>query len=350
MIPSSPLRSTHHKLGKRHRNQHPFSRRHPLRSPAAAPVEEESVLSAAKGLAAEVQAGLAESTADEANEKEYERVANEAFGPNAQFGPLSPVVLGVDDSPTVRKLVTMTLQAEGYRVETAEDAMAAIDQLKKFTPALILLDVSMPHLDGYKLCKLIKGQEKTKYIPVVMLSGKDRVFDKIRGQMAGCNGYLSKPFVASDLLKQVSNSCPETRKLAQLHSPQTSRLSPRRNFRDRPVNDNSNEIRVLVVDDSPTSLKFTVDSLSKAGFNTEVARDGDEATDLAESTQPDVIVLDIILPKKNGFQVCRELKANPKTRHSRIVLLSSKNREADRSGVKAREPMRISPNLTNPRH
>ena len=96
------------------------------------------------------------------------------------------------------------------------------------------------------------------------------------------------------------------------------------------MTDTSKDIRVLVVDDSPTSLKFTVDSLSKAGFQTEVARDGDEATSLAVANQPDVIVLDIILPKKNGFQVCRELKAHPKTRDARIVLLSSKSREADR--------------------
>ena len=165
------------------------------------------MLATAQDFAAEVQAAAADSD-EEAESKEYERLANEAFGPNATFGPLAPVVLGVDDSPTVRKLVTMTLQGEGYRVETAEDAMAAIEVLKKFTPAMILLDVSMPNLDGYKLCKLIKGQEKTKYIPVVMLSGKDRVFDKIRGQMAGCNGYLSKPFVASDLLRQVEQFVP----------------------------------------------------------------------------------------------------------------------------------------------
>lgn len=88
--------------------------------------------------------------------------------------------------------------------------------------------------------------------------------------------------------------------------------------------------RVVVVDDSPTSLKFAADTLRDAGFDVTTARDGEEAIDIISGNPPDVVVLDIILPKKNGFQVCRELKTNPDTRQTRIVLLSSKSQETDR--------------------
>ena len=87
---------------------------------------------------------------------------------------------------------------------------------------------------------------------------------------------------------------------------------------------------VLVVDDSPTSLRFAADSLREAGFDVSLARDGEEAIETVSNSRPDVVVLDIILPKKNGFQVCRELKTNEGTRDVRIVLLSSKSQEADR--------------------
>jgi twitching motility two-component system response regulator PilG len=61
----------------------------------------------------------------------------------------------------------------------------------------------MPRLDGYKLCKFVKKHERTRSIPVIMLSGKDGVFDKLRGKMSGCNDFLSKPFDAAVLLQKI---------------------------------------------------------------------------------------------------------------------------------------------------
>ena len=61
----------------------------------------------------------------------------------------------------------------------------------------------MPRLDGYKLCKFVKRNQGTKHIPVILLSGKDGVFDKMRGKMSGCDGYITKPFESNDLLEKV---------------------------------------------------------------------------------------------------------------------------------------------------
>ncbi len=87
---------------------------------------------------------------------------------------------------------------------------------------------------------------------------------------------------------------------------------------------------VVVVDDSPTSLRFVADTLRGAGYEVATAKDGEEAIELITANPPSGIVLDILLPKKNGFQVCRELKTNPITKDVRIILLSSKRQEADR--------------------
>ena len=90
------------------------------------------------------------------------------------------------------------------------------------------------------------------------------------------------------------------------------------------------EKTVVVVDDSPTSLRFAADTLREAGFSVTTAVDAEEGLEVINSCMPDIVVLDIILPKKNGFQVCRELKTNAATKDIKIVLLSSKSQETDR--------------------
>jgi len=115
-----------------------------------------------------------------------------------------PLVMVVDDSPTVRKLVSLTLERRGYRVVSAFDGVAAIKELGNCHPDLILLDINMPRLDGYRLCKLIKKHEATQNIPVVMLSGKDGMFDKLRGRLVGCSDYITKPFEADALTHKVA--------------------------------------------------------------------------------------------------------------------------------------------------
>ncbi|MEM9587805.1 MAG: response regulator, partial [Planctomycetota bacterium] len=70
-------------------------------------------------------------------------------------------------------------------------------------PDLILSDINMPKLGGYQLCKLVKKHERTRDIPVIMLSGKDGVFDKLRGTMVGCSDYVTKPFESNELIEKV---------------------------------------------------------------------------------------------------------------------------------------------------
>lgn len=124
-----------------------------------------------------------------------------------------PLVMVVDDSPTVRKLVSLTLERRGYRVISAFDGVAAIKELGSCRPDLILLDINMPRLDGYRLCKLIKKHEATQTIPVVMLSGKDGMFDKLRGRLVGCSDYITKPFEADALTHKVAKYLTSTSSL-----------------------------------------------------------------------------------------------------------------------------------------
>jgi twitching motility two-component system response regulator PilG len=113
------------------------------------------------------------------------------------------LVLAVDDSLTVRKIVSITLERLGYRVLTAADGMQALARLNEETPDLVLLDITMPRMDGYQVCKVIKQAPATKSIPVVMLSGKDGFFDKVKGRLAGATDYITKPFKEATLAEVV---------------------------------------------------------------------------------------------------------------------------------------------------
>lgn len=111
------------------------------------------------------------------------------------------LVLVVDDSPTIRKIVEITLKREGYRVNTCDSAMKAFSSINDDRPDLVLLDVMLPVMDGYQVCQVIR--KKYRNIPVIMLTSKDGFFDKMRGKMAGSTLYMTKPFEPRDLVAVV---------------------------------------------------------------------------------------------------------------------------------------------------
>jgi twitching motility two-component system response regulator PilG len=115
--------------------------------------------------------------------------------------PVGKTILVVDDSPTIRKLISGKLEKGGHEVYCAEDGQEAVEMLKQIRPHLILLDITMPRMDGYQVCKTIRSTTATKDVPVVMISGKDGFFDKVRGKMAGSTDYITKPFGPEALMK-----------------------------------------------------------------------------------------------------------------------------------------------------
>lgn len=108
-------------------------------------------------------------------------------------------VLVVDDSEIVRRTMLHKIKEYGHRVDLASDGNDALAMLLNNNYKLVFLDVMMPGLDGFEVCKRIKRSAQYKSIAVYMLSSKDGMFDKVRGSMAGCNGYLTKPLESARL-------------------------------------------------------------------------------------------------------------------------------------------------------
>lgn len=114
-----------------------------------------------------------------------------------------PVVLVVDDSPTIRKIVEIALKRQGIEVVSASSGVIALAAIANTPPQLILLDIMLPKVNGYQICQIIRRNPSYRHIPVVMLSGKDGVFDKVRGKLVGATEYITKPFEPRDLLRVV---------------------------------------------------------------------------------------------------------------------------------------------------
>jgi DNA-binding response OmpR family regulator len=112
-------------------------------------------------------------------------------------------ILSVDDSSVVRKLVSMILTAEGFKVTTASDGLDGINKAKEILPDLVLLDFVMPRMNGFQVCRIFQKDEKLKDIPVILVTSKgDKVGDKFVNQL-GVTGFITKPFQPDDLIKKI---------------------------------------------------------------------------------------------------------------------------------------------------
>ncbi len=113
-------------------------------------------------------------------------------------------VLVVDDSLPVRQALEMKLTLMDYQVELATNGQQAIDLIDEKFYDSIFLDVVMPGVDGYEVCKRVKRDKNKKHIPVIMLTSKSSPFDKVKGKLAGCDSYLTKPVEHEEFQKVVS--------------------------------------------------------------------------------------------------------------------------------------------------
>ncbi len=118
--------------------------------------------------------------------------------------PPAKKILVVEDSTTTRKVIVKILVDGGYAVLEAENGLAAFAQLSETNPDLILLDIVMPGIDGYKVLSMLRKHDGFKNLPVIMLTSRDGLLDKLRGKMGGSDEYLTKPFTAEQLLAKVS--------------------------------------------------------------------------------------------------------------------------------------------------
>jgi twitching motility two-component system response regulator PilG len=112
-------------------------------------------------------------------------------------------ILVIEDSSTTRKVIAITLSQSGYEIIEATDGLEALSKLNETRPDLILLDIILPKMDGYKILSIIKENPEFKQIPVIMLTSKDGIINKVKGKVAGSTAYLTKPFDPTQLVATI---------------------------------------------------------------------------------------------------------------------------------------------------
>lgn len=114
-------------------------------------------------------------------------------------------ILIVDDEPHIRRILGFLLDQRGYDTSQAVDGVEALEIARRERPDLILLDLMMPRMDGFEVCEALRADFTTAQIPVIMLTAKGEVTDKVRGLQGGANDYLTKPYDNKELIARVQN-------------------------------------------------------------------------------------------------------------------------------------------------
>jgi DNA-binding response OmpR family regulator len=113
---------------------------------------------------------------------------------------MADTILIADDEANIRDLARLYLEKEGFRVRTAEDGAAALDEVRRDPPALLVLDLMMPRMDGWEVCRRVRAESN---LPILMLTARDQDIDKIVGLEMGADDYLTKPFNPRELVARV---------------------------------------------------------------------------------------------------------------------------------------------------
>jgi DNA-binding response OmpR family regulator len=114
-------------------------------------------------------------------------------------------ILVSEDNPDIRKILVMRLEINSYDVMQAQDGEETVDKIKKESPDLVILDLMMPKISGFEVCRMIKFDEKYKDLPIIVLSALDQQADRERAIEAGADAYFIKPFDLDLLLNKIKS-------------------------------------------------------------------------------------------------------------------------------------------------
>lgn len=216
-------------------------------------------------------------------------------------------ILVVEDNPLNLKLVRSLLSLGGYQVLEAEDAEKGIQMAFRHRPDLILMDLQLPGIDGLEATQVIKENQETRRIPVVALTSYAMPGDEFKAQEAGCTGYITKPINTRTFLESIRG---------YLDHPLSSEDSPEKKMFGL-------KRRILIVDDDPLNVKLLASKLPEDRFEPITAFSGQEALRKTLKDPPDLILLDIMMPEMNGYEVSHWLKTNPATQDIPIILVTA---------------------------
>jgi len=230
-------------------------------------------------------------------------------------------VLIVDDVPANLKLLDAKLTAEYFGVLKASAGPEAIEIATTQQPDIILLDVMMPGMDGFEVCRRLKAAPETEHIPVIMVTALDQPSDRVQGLSAGADDFLTKPVNDLALFARVKSLVRLKMVTDELRMREATGqrigafvgTSTERMLMAEPG-------RVLVLDDRPTSLRRLTEALSIEQSVT-VAETPDDMTQLAATGAFDLLIVSLTLQEFDGLRLCSQLRSAEATRQTPILVI-----------------------------
>jgi two-component system cell cycle response regulator len=237
-------------------------------------------------------------------------------------------VLVVDDVPANVKLLEARLSAEYFDVTTARSGPEALALCERAECDIVLLDVMMPDMDGFEVCRRLKANPVTHHIPVVMVTALDQPSDRVRGLEAGADDFLTKPVTDVALISRVRSLArlkmvTDELRLRALTSKEIGIESPEREA----VAETGRNGRVLIVDDRQSSYERIVATLSSE-HTVEVESDPSEALFHAAEGNYELLIVSLGLRNFDGLRLCSQLRSLDRTRSVPILAVAEADNNA----------------------
>lgn len=236
-------------------------------------------------------------------------------------------VIIIEDEAILVDVLTKKLQKENYRVFSAGDGEAGLAIIAQTTPDVVLLDIVMPKLNGYEVLEALQKKfGKHKMPPVIIISNSGQPVEIDRAINLGAKDYIIKAqFTPEEVVSKVNSVLGRLQSVTPIGA---SVMAGQ--YTAKPTNATP-EARVLIIEDDQFLRDLLVTKLLKENFEVDTAIDGPGGSDKAVTTHPDVILLDIILPGIDGFEILKRVRTNSSADIAKtpIILLSNLGQESD---------------------
>ena len=237
---------------------------------------------------------------------------------------MSARVLVVDDILPNVKLLEAKLASEYYDVITATSGKEALEKVEADSPDIVLLDVMMPEMDGFEVCKEIKSNPQHAHIPVVMVTALTDATDRVRGLEAGADDFLSKPLNDTALMARV-------RSLVRLKMTVDEWRVRENTASQLGVSEEGGTVmtepyenaNILVVDDQPYDSEKFVEALQEDNDTIEIIDNGAEAMTKVMTNDYDLLAISLNLQNEDGLRLCSHLRSSEKTRSIPILMIAA---------------------------
>lgn len=232
---------------------------------------------------------------------------------------MSSRVLIVEDNLANLELMTYLLGAFGYTTAQAIDGSAALELVHREVPDLVICDIQLPDMDGYEVARRLRAATVGN-IPMVAVTALAMVGDRRKILDAGFDGYIAKPIDPESFVGEVEAFLPAERRISQSPT-STETASTDNSFTREPVA--ATGVTVLVVDDLPSNIELVRSILEPSGYQVLSAANVDEAVAMTRRLVPTLIVSDVNMPGKSGYELLKFVKASSELQRVAWVFLAS---------------------------